>query len=248
MLNHLFHGSVGFHNGVRISAAMLTGLMVLSISLMKPRLPPKKTGPAVPIKEFMQDIAYLFCIIGGPLWICALFFPFFFLQLDAINHGVDQDLAFYYISVMNAASIFGRIMATYYVPKVGVFNLHISFTLAMAVLIYVLGAIKTLGGFFVFAVLYGFFSGGGIALVPVMLGSLAKDVSEIGARIGIVFAFTDFLSHIRTVATAIAGALLTSEFHWWRPIIFEGTMMAASAAFFFVSRVIVSKRKGTQFV
>ncbi|KAG6861147.1 hypothetical protein C0995_003415 [Termitomyces sp. Mi166 len=131
MLNRLFHGSVGFHNGVRISAAMNTVLLIIANGCMRTRLPPKKTGSALPFLEFMRDPAYLFCVIGGPLFICGLFFPVFFLQLDAINHGVDGQLAFYCISVLNAASIFGRVIPTIFVPKLGVFNLIISFTLGI---------------------------------------------------------------------------------------------------------------------
>ena len=38
MLNSLFHGSVGFHSGVRVSAGFIAGLLMLSL-LMKPRYP-----------------------------------------------------------------------------------------------------------------------------------------------------------------------------------------------------------------
>ncbi|KAG6829972.1 hypothetical protein H0H92_002777 [Tricholoma furcatifolium] len=169
MLNRLFHGSVGFHNGVRISAAMNATLLIIANALMRTRLPPHKTGAAIPLRKFLHDSAYLFC-------------------LDAVSHGVDSQLAFYCISVLNAASFFGRFIPPIFVPKLGVFNLIIIFTLCMSASLYSLGAIHTTGGFFVFAILYGFFSGGGISLTPPMLASLANDTSEIGARIGVAYA------------------------------------------------------------
>lgn len=46
--------------------------------------------------------------------------------------------------------------------KYGVFNVIVFFTVVMGVLIYCLGAIKTSDGFVAFAVIFGFFSGGGI--------------------------------------------------------------------------------------
>ena len=44
----------------------------------------------------------------------------------------------------------------------------------------------------------------------------------------------------------IAGRLLTSEYHWNRPIIFSGVCMFVCAALTFVSRCLVAKAKGTQ--
>ena len=37
MLNNLFNGHVGFQNGVRASAGLLTGCLVLAICMMHPR-------------------------------------------------------------------------------------------------------------------------------------------------------------------------------------------------------------------
>ncbi|KAG6916349.1 hypothetical protein DXG01_007240 [Tephrocybe rancida] len=64
MLNRLFHGPVGFHNGVRISAAMNSVLLIIANLVMRTRLPPRKAGAAFPLREFMRDPAYLFCVIG----------------------------------------------------------------------------------------------------------------------------------------------------------------------------------------
>ncbi|KAF5384257.1 hypothetical protein D9615_003436 [Tricholomella constricta] len=190
MLNRLFHGPIGFHNGVRISAALNAVLLGIANAMMRTRLPPKKTGPAIPLVGFLRDPPYIFV-------------------LAAVKHGVDSQFAFYCISILNAASIFGRIVPTIFVPKYGVFNLIVFFTFVMGVLIYCLGAVKSSNGFVAFAVFFGFFSGGGITLTPT---SLAKDRSEIGARIGISFAISGIVG---LFATPIAGALLTSDFHWW---------------------------------
>ncbi|KAF8888859.1 major facilitator superfamily domain-containing protein [Infundibulicybe gibba] len=46
MLNSWFHGSLGFHRGVRASAAFNAALMVIAICLMRPRLPRSRTGEA----------------------------------------------------------------------------------------------------------------------------------------------------------------------------------------------------------
>lgn len=64
MLNHLFQGPLGFHNGVRVSAALNTFLLIIANLLMRTRLPPKKVGSALPIAEFARDPPYLFFVIA----------------------------------------------------------------------------------------------------------------------------------------------------------------------------------------
>jgi hypothetical protein len=55
MLNYLFHGSVGYHNGVRISAGLTAGLLVIAVLMMRTRLLPKNKGSKFPITEFLKD-------------------------------------------------------------------------------------------------------------------------------------------------------------------------------------------------
>ncbi|KAF9460403.1 hypothetical protein BDZ94DRAFT_928159 [Collybia nuda] len=70
-------------------------------------------------------------------------------------------------------------------------------------------------------------------------------MGEIGARIGIFFAFNGIIG---LFATPIAGALLTTEFYWWRAIIFAGTAMLVGASLLLVARFLVARRKGAIFV
>ena len=67
MLNQLFYGHLGFHNGVRVSAGLMGGLLILVNLLMKPRLPPtsKKEGSILnDIKTFSRDAPYVLTSLG----------------------------------------------------------------------------------------------------------------------------------------------------------------------------------------
>jgi hypothetical protein len=66
---------------------------------------------------------------------------------------------------MNASSIAGRIIPALFVHKCGVVNLNIVMTICMTVLIYSLAVVKTTGGILAFAIIYGFFQGGGLSAV-----------------------------------------------------------------------------------
>jgi len=245
MLNHLFHGPLGFHNGVRVSAAFNSFLLIGSNLVMRTRLPPKKEGSAIPIFDFARDPPYVFAVLAGMLTLCGHFFPVFYLQLDAVLHGVDKEFAFYSLSLLNGASVFGRVIPGIFAPKFGVFNLIIFATAGTAVVIFCMEAVKDAAGVGVFAVFYGFFSGAVIGLATPMLASLSRNVNEIGARLGIDFLFIGFIG---LVATPIAGALLTQEYHWIRAILFTGITMLVAVVSLAIARFYVVGRRGSQVV
>ena len=118
MLNKLFFGPVGFHNGVRISAAMNAGLLIIAIALVRTRLPPKGRSEGSltkSLKAYFQEPPYVFTVAGYDirfiyshpvtqittvrtmLTLSGLYFPFFFLQLNAVKNGINATLAFYVV-------------------------------------------------------------------------------------------------------------------------------------------------------
>ncbi|RDB17264.1 Riboflavin transporter MCH5 [Hypsizygus marmoreus] len=217
MLNRLFHGSLGFHSSVRASAGMCLGLFALALPLLKPRLPPSRRHSSLlsTFRIFVRDVPYVIMTFGTTITYAGLYFPIFFVQLNAIKNGIEPKLAFYTIAILNTASILGRILPALVVPRVGVFNVVIPCLGAASILIYCTLVVNTAAGTIIFAILYGFFSGTYAGLLGPMIGSLAKSDSEIGARMGICLAFTGIGA---LVGTPISGALLSTSFIWWRPI------------------------------
>ncbi len=71
MLNKLFHGSLGFNNGVRASAAFNFGLLAVAVLLMRTRLPPspKKEGSVlIHMRQFFREPAYTSTVLGCVVW------------------------------------------------------------------------------------------------------------------------------------------------------------------------------------
>jgi len=245
MLNKLFHGPVGFHNGVRASAGVLGGLLIIAILLMKPRLPPtsRKHGSTLgDLRVFLRDPPYVIMVFGTVLVFSGLYFPIFFLQLNAVKNGVDRSLAFYTLVVLNGASTLGRVLPNLLVARSGIFNVMIPCVIASGLLVFCFLLLKNAAGTIVFAVLYGFFSGAYASLLSPMIASLAKQDSEIGARLGVCFAFTGLGG---LVGTPVAGALLSKDFIWWRPSLFAGICVLTGAMFFLVTRMLAVRNKGT---
>ena len=131
MLNKLIV-SGGFAQATRAVAFLCTGMMLLAVLLMRTRLPPPskvkaalaKAPPVAPPSavDLLKDVKYMITIAGYAtflLWltrssnvvhsaffnVLGIFTPIFYLQLYAIKHGVDENLAFYTITILNGASV-----------------------------------------------------------------------------------------------------------------------------------------------
>ena len=78
MLNSLFHGSVGFNSGVKVSAGLIAGLLIISLLLMKPRYP-QNTKKAASIlnnfRVFLCDIPYVIMIFAWVIYCPVLYRP-----------------------------------------------------------------------------------------------------------------------------------------------------------------------------
>ena len=110
--------------------------LLLSLSLMKSRLPPRKSGPIVDFSAF-QDPAYsifLICKFSATSVIrtiknptdaqlavfvtyTGLYVPFFYIESYATSIGVRGDMVFYMLIIMNAASVLGRIFPPFVADK-----------------------------------------------------------------------------------------------------------------------------------
>ncbi|KAI0309091.1 MFS general substrate transporter [Amylostereum chailletii] len=248
MLNNLFHGSVGFANGIRASAGLITATLVLPLLAMRTRLPPRPKAQislSAAANKFIRDDVYVIAVIATFMVVQGVFFPLFYLQLYCDQHGIDRTFGFYSLTILSSASFIGRLAGGAVVNRCGVFNVMSSCSFACSILVFAMLGLENVAGITVWAVVYGFFSGAYITLLGPMLSSLATDVSEVGARIGIAFTFTGVGA---LIATPITGALLTRQYHWWRPIVYIGVVSGFGAFLFTVSRFMLAKRKATSVV
>lgn len=128
----------------------------------------------------------MYCFVAAAATLCywGLFTAFTFLTQYAEAYGIDGNLAFYLISIINAASIVGRILPGILADRFGVFNIQIIFTALMAIgiLAYWMPASNE-AAIITFALYYGFTSGGFISLFSVCCAMISP-IKQIGGRYG----------------------------------------------------------------
>lgn len=103
MLNNTLNGRIGFANGVRASAALVSGLLFLACFLIKPRFPPSKASTTflATAKKCAHDPAYIFGTAGLTIFAIGFYYPLFYLQLDSAMHGLSKTFSFYSVEFNN---------------------------------------------------------------------------------------------------------------------------------------------------
>ncbi|EMD35761.1 hypothetical protein CERSUDRAFT_138483 [Gelatoporia subvermispora B] len=244
LLNNLFNKpSVGFAGGTRADGYLVIGMLVVANLLMRPRLPPRKKGDAstslmAGLRPLFTDAAYLLTITGSFFCQVSVFFPAFYIQLYAIEHGIDTNLAFYSVAILNGASIIGRIVLNIAADRVGAFNLVIPCSFICAGLMFSMLGITNSASMILVAIFYGIFSGAYLALIVATIGVLARSPAEMGLRVGVALSTNSFAA---LVGIPIAGALLSKDFHWVRAIIFSAICVAIGTAFFIAGKIALNR-------
>ncbi|KAJ7452197.1 major facilitator superfamily domain-containing protein [Mycena galericulata] len=235
LLNQL-NRHTNFTTAIRASGGVIGALLLFANLTMRTRLLSKiqavestveqqQVEQPLDWKGMFTDIGYISALVGAFFTSLGLFFPFFYLQLYAVTKGVDKQLAFYLLTLLNGGSI---IVSSLY---------------ACAILIFVMLKINTFAGLAVFAVLYGFTSGAYASLMPTNFVGFSNHPGEFGVRLGIAFTA---VAPAMLVGNPISGALLgpTGHFTWAPSIIYNAIMVATGATFILISRILYIKNKG----
>ncbi|KIN01011.1 hypothetical protein OIDMADRAFT_122536 [Oidiodendron maius Zn] len=226
---------IGFPWTMRAAAFMILGMLIISNLTVKSRLTPKPKR--VDIMDFirpLRDPAFTLICVAGFMFFFGTFLPFNFVILQAQQDGMSTSLSLYLLSILNAASIFGRILPGMIADRIGRFNVMIITTAFSAIIVLALW-LPSRGNapIIVFCVLYGFSSGAFVSLGPSLIAQISP-IREIGVRNGTFFFF---VSVGGLTGNPIGGALISrdnGDFTYLQ--IFCGVTMAAGACLYLASR------------
>jgi MFS family permease len=231
---------VGFAWATRALGFVSFGTICFSVSIMRSRFKPKEKRKLYQLSAFKEPafMLFAFAMFMGFLG----FYNFlFYVQSYAIDTGiVDPKLGFYLLSMLNAASSFGRIAPNFLADHLGPLNMLTPAVTITAILAFVWIRVHTVPGIIILAVLYGFFSGGFVSLPPVVMASMTPDVRNLGTRMGMVFAIT---SIGLLIGTPIGGAILSRTNEYVGVQLFTACCLITSAGLMTCVRLLRSGLK-----
>ncbi|KAL8827911.1 MAG: hypothetical protein Q9191_002900 [Dirinaria sp. TL-2023a] len=220
---------IGFGWAVRVMAFIMLTTLLLSLSVMRSRLPPRKSGPIVDFSAF-RDPGYSIFLASVFITYTGLYVPFFYVESYATNIGINEDMAFYMLIMMNAASVLGRILPPFVAD---------SFFSALILLSWI--RVNSQEGIIAISVMYGFISGSIQAVVPATVAFLCPDLSKYGTRLGMVLAIGGGFGVL--LGAPLAGAILDSQSsadqqEYWGLLVFSGILVFAGAVLQLVVRTL----------
>lgn len=227
--------SVSFGWAMRICGFLILILLIianLTVKSYQPSRPHPITAAQLikPLKEvdFLLITAGFFCFSYG------FFPPINYIELQAISAGMSSSLAQYLIPILNAGSLFGRLLAGIFGDKIGRYNIFVivcyfSALWVLALWIPGMGTAAEIA----FAVLFGFFSGAYVSLITPLVLAISP-FQELGFRTGIV-TFAAAIAGL--TANPITGALLEGSSGWLGLKIWSGIFCAAGSTFVLIARI-----------
>lgn len=230
---HRLQPQIGFGWATRVIAFIMLATLVVPVAFMKNRVTPPARRKLFDAKAW-TELPYSLYGVALFLGFIGLYIPFFYIQLYALDNGImGADLAFYILPVMNAGSFFGRFLANALADKAGALNVMTLGNIISAILAFCWLGIHNTTGVFVFAALYGFFSGTYVSLsATVAATALTPSLSVLGVRMGMLLVPTGIGL---LIGNPIAGAL---EVHNWIGLqLFCAVLIIASTVFMVATRV-----------
>ena len=94
---------IGFAWSVRAVALIMAATLAISNATLKSRLPPRKVGPLVEPKAFLQA-SYSLYTVGAFLAFWGLYTPFFYATSYTQKIGAPENVSLYVLSMMNVLS------------------------------------------------------------------------------------------------------------------------------------------------
>ncbi|KAG2032412.1 major facilitator superfamily domain-containing protein [Suillus americanus] len=233
MFNNLINGKLGFANGVRVSAGMISGLLLIAYFLMHTRLPPQPKAISYTrvLQNSWRDRPYVCACLGMATFEVGLFFVLFYLQLDSRLHGLNKEFTFYSLTIFNTGSLIGRVTAGVVSAYVGIPNTVIGCSFISSAIVFSMIGLRSVAGAALIGFSYGYFSGGCIGSLFGMCHMCAAGFSRPSLTFGL--------------GAPVCGAVLTSHYIWWRPAVLAGSIATCGTILLVSMQLILRFRQKT---
>ncbi|GAA5838357.1 hypothetical protein JCM11251_004913 [Rhodosporidiobolus azoricus] len=245
MLNHLFP-RIGFGWTVRAVAFLTIALAAIAAITIDSRLPPRPIPSLRHFVDFspLREKPFLLLTMGCTFVMWGLYFGYFYIQNYALANGVPRSLADYSLTILNAASIIGRVGAGFVADKCGCLATLGPLCAASGVLVFLfLPMCKSSGGLIAWCLLFGCSSGAYVSMMPSTTASISKDMTQIGHRMATACLI---IAIAGLTGNPICGAIIAAQGgSYTGAVAFSGVTVLVGSGFIAASWRVISRERGT---
>ncbi|KAI7772088.1 hypothetical protein LZL87_009251 [Fusarium oxysporum] len=229
-------GKIGFAWTVRAMGLVQLITLIMANLLLRPKIPPRQSGPWVDIASFKEK-GYLFFAIGIFFTFWGTFFPFYYLASFAVSQ-LDKPLtysaALNVLLVVNGVGIIGRSLPNAIAHHFGSITVLIPVVFISSICLFTWPAVSTEGGLYAWASIYGIVAGASMSLFPPALSDLTTDMHKTGVRMGMIFTTNSIAT---LTGPPIAGMVIRrSGGHYLGAQIFAGASLFLGGVFIFMAK------------
>ncbi|KAL2810053.1 major facilitator superfamily domain-containing protein [Aspergillus granulosus] len=250
VINELLkNDSLGFGWTMRIVGFIMIPLLSLTCIFCRPApvttpsdneaAPPETKLPQQRRPDFsvLKKPTVRFSCLGFFIIYFGMFSPFFFTTSYAVSQGFSADLAFYTVSIVNGASMFGRIIPGIIADRYGRFNLCILATFLSGVIALCWTKATTVAGLVVWSAAYGFTSGAILSLQQVCAVQIATPQTA-GLTAGAVMAASSFSA----MASVPISGELAGSYGFLSLSLYSGVSLIVGSCLLLLARFAQDKR------
>ncbi|KAK7427931.1 hypothetical protein QQZ08_005544 [Neonectria magnoliae] len=227
---------IGFPWAIRCAGFVALAMVIIANLMLKPYLPPRRSGPLIEWEAF-RELPYILFSIGAFLNFYALYFGFFYINVYARNIiGFSSVDAVGLLLITNGMSIPARPVVGYLADyHFGPINTFLMGMTLLSMMVYAWIGVHGRTGMYVFSVFFGLANGACQGTFVGANASLTKDPKKMGTRFGMIQTMSAFAS---LAGAPTAGAIIdrsNGRFLWAQ--VWGGTVMITAASFIAASRI-----------
>ncbi|KAK6199647.1 hypothetical protein LQW54_010031 [Pestalotiopsis sp. IQ-011] len=226
---------VGFGWTARVLGFINLACLLVALAFLKPRLPPRKSGPMVDVSALKDPVflAFTFAIFFA-MW--ANYYTFYYIaSFGRETLGLSYSSSTILTIIINAVGIPMRLLVPLVADRIGPVNVQVPILFIWFIVAFCWLAVKDITGYYVFACFFGAASGATQSLIPTTLASITPKLSMVGARIGMGFGIVSIAS---LTGPPLGGALQSADGgSFMAPAIWAACVMAIAFGLVLTARV-----------
>lgn len=235
MFTHL-QPRIGFAWTTRVIGFIMLGSFSFAIAVYRVRVLPAERRRLLDLQALREPPYALFSVMVF-ITNVGLYVPYFYVQSYANEQHISPaDLPVYMVPLVSGGSALGRIVPNLFTERTGPLNMLILCNGSSAILAFCWLAVYDAPGLVVFSLMYGFWSGTIVSLLPLTVASLCPSLGVFGTRMGINAVVTGLGT---LVGNPLAGVIMDAG-SWTGTTLFCACTLAVGTAFVVFARLAKS--------
>ncbi|KAI1186762.1 major facilitator superfamily domain-containing protein [Nemania serpens] len=226
---------LGFAWTTRVIGFLNLGMLSIAFVFMRPRLPPRKSGPILELAAFKEP-PYAGYLASSFFLFWANYYTFYYIAsygTQVLN--LSYSSASILVIIINGVGLPFRILVPMLADRIGNLNVILPVSLIWVVVSFTWLAVHDVAGYYAFTVVYGIVSASFQCLFPSTVARISPRLDTIGTRLGMAFSVSALAS---LTGPPIGGAIQTASGGGFRaPQIWAAASTVVSFLLFMALRI-----------